>query len=241
MGLAEVIGFAKLQSLSMRAAKMSMIFTLVAGAFGGLQLAAGAAGCDPEAYPLEPTFCDDWCRVLLRARCDQEPENCVRLCEQSKAEGACFERQEALRACYQAAPSDGWVCTGTGFRTLPRPPEPLCRDERDALIACAYPPVATCLVTCRLVEADFNTDGGADAEAPDGATCPARDIPCDSICWSAGRYLDADASEEDLNALIRCALDSVDACYGRGDGGLGGDAQPTWSTVLPACAESLGE
>lgn len=211
--------------------------------------------CDYDDYPLEPTFCDDWCRVLLRADCEQEPENCVRSCERSVAQGDCFPLQEQLLSCYDGTKPSDWACTGSGFQTTPRPDETLCQPERDALIACAYPSVKQCLDVCRAVETAVQADAGPDAQNPPGRACPSRDIPCDSICWllvagyAGGEGDDAGASDAGsvsssvASDLIDCALGRADACRsGEVDGGDAspGSLQATWGTALRDCAEAAG-
>ncbi|MET0410755.1 MAG: hypothetical protein ABW217_05645, partial [Polyangiaceae bacterium] len=96
------------------------------------------AQCDYSAYPIEPTFCDDWCYTLRRVACDQEPENCVRACEADR-EPRCASEHEVLRACYAAEPVESFVCVGQGFGADIRPRQGVCQPERDALIACAAP------------------------------------------------------------------------------------------------------
>jgi hypothetical protein len=224
---------------------------MLAGAVG--VLAAWLTRCDYTDYPLEPTFCDEWCRVLLRSNCDQEPENCVRTCERSIAPAECFDLQVALLDCYRATPDDQFVCSGQGFQQNARPEEWVCPGERDALIDCAYPEVKVCLDVCRAVEQSQVGDASADASASSEPSCPSHDIPCDSICWVARRYLvqlsdggdtlDASgpADAASLGALaplvIDCALDRAQACRA-GDSPDGGDQN--WASVLLECAEQLG-
>src|SRR5688572_20109926 len=86
-------------------------------------LGAWVTDCDTSDYPLDPTFCDEWCRVLMRPGCDQEPENCVRNCERSIAPAECFELQATLLECYRATPASEFVCAGQGFQTSARPHE----------------------------------------------------------------------------------------------------------------------
>jgi hypothetical protein len=147
-------------------------------------VAAWGTHCDYTDYPLKPTFCDEWCRVLLRSNCDQEPENCVRNCERSLAPQECTELEGTLLQCYQAVPASEFVCSGQGFQQIARPEERVCQSERDSLIDCAYPEVKLCLDVCRALESSY-----ADAEpfdsGPAGRVCPSSDIPCDSICWLA--------------------------------------------------------
>lgn len=218
--------------------------------------AAWVTHCDYSDYPLEPTFCDDWCRVLLRADCGQEPENCVRTCERSLGPAQCKPLHLELLACYEATPASEFVCTGQGFQTQTRPEEWVCPAERERLIECAYPEVELCLDVCRAIEASQPSDAGADAATPSGQICPSYDIPCDSICWVANRYLersdagagatnDASIGASDAGTLgelapklIECALERADECRN----GTVGDAEPdpTWSAVLLHCAEELG-
>jgi hypothetical protein len=200
--------------------------------------------------------------MLLRADCDQEPENCVRICERSKAEGPCFALQEELLDCYQAAPPSDFVCTGQGFSTTARPQEYVCAPERDALIECAYPDVKACLDLCRVVEAAYIADAGPDAQNPEERTCPSQDIPCDSICWIAGRFYSlpvdggvqggssADVSVSgsglgpaEAEQLVACALGRANRCRNGEpeDGAPDGAVQDsTWATVLTDCADELG-
>ncbi|HMR04984.1 MAG TPA: hypothetical protein PKA88_04390 [Polyangiaceae bacterium] len=212
--------------------------------------------CDYEAYPVAATFCDDWCQVLLRKDCDQEPENCVRICERSLPNEPCLSLQRELLDCYRAAPLDGFVCSGSGFGAATRPKESTCQAPRDALIECAYPDVRVCLDVCRAVESSL-TDGGTDAAAASATDrkCPSDDIPCDSICWIAGRYLSspsdagsdaaADSSfagansfDESATQLIACALDKANRCrQGQPTSPDAGESDETWGTVLASCAD----
>jgi hypothetical protein len=204
--------------------------------------------CDPSEYPLAPSFCDDWCRVLLRSNCDQEPENCVRTCEQSTGPAECSRFQASLLACYEATPPSEFVCSGQGFQEIARPEERVCQNERDALIDCAYPEVKLCLDVCRAVEASQGGDARTDAQGPGGTDCPSYDIPCDSICWLGRRFLSdppgdggdgsagggpADASApndagsglgELADDLVACALRRAEACRSGDLGDAGGDA-----------------
>jgi len=207
-------------------------------------IAASGTHCDYTDYPLEPTFCDNWCRVLFRSNCEQEPENCVRLCEQSAASQSCKEREATLLSCYEATPPSEFVCSGQGFQQIVRPEEWVCQPERDALIECAYPEVKVCLDVCRAAEAS-HADAATDAEPLPPRRCPSRDIPCDSLCWAAQRELErfradggaADAGLRDLaGAVMACATRRANECReGVGDGG-----PMNWTSTLLACAEELG-
>src|SRR5688572_10187652 len=135
--------------------------------------------CDYSEYPLPPTFCDDWCLVLLRVPCDQEPENCVRDCEADRTP-ACAAQHEQLRACYAAAPRESFVCAGQGFGSDVRPLPGVCESERDALIACAAPEEWQCLQICR--EVDGARPPESDEPLPREAECPAPAIPCGNLC-----------------------------------------------------------
>lgn len=212
---------------------------LARSALGAAALAAGLVRCDPSAYPIEPTFCDDWCRVLLRTDCDQEPENCVRDCERSIAPEPCFSLQVTLLECYRKTPASEFVCSDEGFQSPARPEEWVCQAERDALIECAYPEVKACLDVCRAAEASFATDASV---LPGSQTrCPSSNVPCDSICWTArhylGEHLDASSALGTLSpALMECAIERATQCQnGEADAGA-----QNWSSVFLACAEALG-
>jgi hypothetical protein len=210
---------------------------------GVIAIAASGTHCDYTDYPLKPTFCDNWCRVLFRSNCEQEPENCVRLCEQSATPAQCKEREATLLSCYEATPPSEFVCSGQGFQQIVRPEERVCQLERDSLIDCAYPEVKVCLDVCRAAESS-QVDAGIDAGASPQNRCPSRDIPCDSLCWAAQRELEQFRRDGGLAAGLRdlagavmaCATRRADACRnGEGDGG-----PMNWTRTLLECAEELG-
>lgn len=148
-----------------------------------------------EPYRLAATFCDDWCRATLRAGCDDEPDNCVRECELTKASEDCLASQRRLLACYEEARDSDFVCAGSGFGNATRVKPEVCRAERDALYECEAPGIGICLDLCReqqelqlaraydsetgLVSyAQLVTDAGV---VP---ACPALDQPCEALCFS---------------------------------------------------------
>jgi hypothetical protein len=115
---------------------------LALGALAGLTLSR----CDP-GYPIEPTACDDWCRVTQRANCEEDyPEGCVSNCEERQI-GRRFPRCEepwlTLAECYRGAPDSAFLCVEDESR-----PSPICIDERVALMACAFPLRGRCLEVC---------------------------------------------------------------------------------------------
>lgn len=214
----------------------------------GLPFAACATECDQEDYPLDPTFCDDWCHVLLRPGCDQEPENCVRNCERSLAVGECFPLQEALLDCYHATPASEFTCSGQGFQATARPDELVCPSERDALIECAYPDVLACLNRCRDLEMEHTGDAGDAGDAGDGTTgasgntCPAYDMPCDSMCWAGRFYLDdvppdAGTTSALTELVLNCAIERAETCRSQTGAEL---EDANWASVLGDCVDALG-
>ncbi len=194
--------------------------------------------------------------MLFRAGCDQEPENCVRVCERSLAPETCGSLHGKLLDCYEATPASEFVCLQWGFQELTFPLESVCPGERDALIECAYPEVKQCLDVCRAVEHSRVADAGDAADGfPSGNSCPSYDIPCDSICWLGHRFLsDPDAgSASDAGSdatfgdaglgeiaaqFIACALERAEACRSADAGADAGDAN--WSSVMRDCAEQFG-
>jgi hypothetical protein len=223
----------------------------------GAGLGLVALQCNADDYPLEPTFCDEWCRVIRRVPCDDEPENCVRTCERSRGPAACQDAYGVLLRCYAATPVSEFSCSDEGFNEVARPMEQICQRERDTLIECAYPNVRQCTSVCRSLESSQAADGGAE---PTRVRCPSRDIPCDSLCWFAAREISAasrdagggDASSREVfeqiaTTLIGCAIERAAACraVARGetlDAGAdaGSDVAPAnWSSVLLRCAGQL--
>ncbi|HEY6559244.1 MAG TPA: hypothetical protein VI072_18295, partial [Polyangiaceae bacterium] len=213
-----------------------------------------AIRCDADDYPLPPTFCDDWCRVIRRVPCDEEPENCVRTCERSRGPAQCQQAYRVLLGCYAGTPASEFSCSDEGFNEVARPNEHICRTERDTLIECAYPNVRACLDVCRTLEDAHQQDASAGSSR---VRCPSRDVPCDSLCWYVTREITAiirDAGASDANdggvfrdvasALITCAIERADACRAAAHGdALDGsadasdDAAPAnWSSVLLRCA-----
>lgn len=146
---------------------------------------ASLSSCESE-YPLEPTFCDDWCRATLRGGCDEEPENCVRACEQTKASEPCFELQRDLLQCYEHAPDEAFLCVdGFGGDTRVRPET--CQGQRDRLFECEAPGIGLCLDACRAIQAQ-QLSAGIDETNPEPASddvaCPTLNVPCESVCFN---------------------------------------------------------
>ncbi|HMJ13019.1 MAG TPA: hypothetical protein VK524_16470 [Polyangiaceae bacterium] len=226
------------------------------GALGGRMALAWAAlllllatRCNADEYPLDPTFCDDWCRVLRRVDCDEEPENCVRTCEASLGPAACRDEHRELFACYERTPASEFACARSGFDEEARPAEYVCRNQRDALVGCAYPNVRECIDVCRSLEARYAQDAGEDL-AED--RCPSRDLPCDSLCWVARGEIavisrDAGERSEDADSafgqtasvLITCALERAEACRLLHAIDAGTAVPENWSSVLLQCAGEL--
>jgi hypothetical protein len=233
-------------------------------------MGAMGAQCDYTAYPAKPTFCDNWCRVLLRANCGQEPENCVRACEYSKGPAECRRFHEELLGCYESAPPSAFACSGNGFQRSARPEESVCQAERDALIRCAYPEVTECLGVCRAAE-NIYAASATDAGAPSERICPSYDVPCDSICWTAYFGLppdpdpdsnpdatpanggapqtltDAGVARPTREQLVSCALETALACHSEPSADVDAsapDASTTgnanWASVLLDCEAKLG-
>ncbi len=146
------------------------------------------SGCKEE-YPLEPTFCDDWCRAT-RKNCDP-PANCVSDCELTKSSDDCFELQRDLLECYERDP-DVIMCVGEGFGERAVVKDHACRKQRDALFECEAPGIGACLQLCRVTQeeqikniaetpVDMPMADEADAGAP---SCPSLDDSCEAICWT---------------------------------------------------------
>lgn len=164
---------------------------VVAGFASGL-LATGAlsvVGCE-EDYPLEPTFCDDWCRAV-RTNCDP-PANCVRDCELTRSSDDCFPLQEELLGCYEDN-AGSIECRGEGFADQAVAVDHVCRDERDALFECEAPGIGSCLALCRqeqerqideIVDAPVSAPTTDPSDAGADAVCPRLDESCEAICWT---------------------------------------------------------
>jgi hypothetical protein len=215
----------------------------------------GFTGCDYNQYPIEASFCDDWCRTMRRTGCEQEPENCIRDCESALPSDRCLPLQSSLLTCYQAVSPDQFECAGQGFQSTVRPRPEICRPERDALIACEVPPVKECIDVCRELDASnpfVGADAGA-ASSEDGAAagCPDGPVPCERLCWEldarfgrgvAERGMRVTAtSDVDLAALgepyVRCAQEGAASCR---NGAAAGDSEQgprvSWTSLFLECA-----
>jgi hypothetical protein len=199
-------------------------------------------GCDYTEYPIEATFCDDWCRVLRRTGCEQEPENCIRDCESSRASDRCSALQSSLLDCYASTAADRFECVGQGFQSTVRPRPEICTEQRQALIRCEVPRVMECVDACEALDASdpSRTDAGAMVTSSD---CPEPPFPCERMCWE----LDArfgrgrpttlsglDATDDTNLAAIgepymRCAQARAAEC--RAGAGGGADAGAPQSTL----------
>lgn len=150
-------------------------------------------GCEGE-YVLEPTFCDDWCRVARADGCENQPDECVKDCELTRASDDCFALQRDLFECYEDEDRSTFVCLGQGFGAETRIRDEACQAERDALFECEAPGIGTCLSLCRDIQEDqlqsivepmarpmerpvAMQDAGAEQ-------CPLIDQPCESLCWT---------------------------------------------------------
>jgi hypothetical protein len=221
---------------------------LATGVFGALGLTLGVTHCDYTAYPLAPTFCDEWCHTLRQVPCDDEPENCVRRCERSRPGASCSSLLVTLKECYQEARPEDFVCWGEGFNQRVYPLESTCTSEREALIECEYPEVAECLGQCRAFEATYATMHDADA-TPD-ERCPPADVPCDALCWELQQPLSLDGNgnpdgsasdagtSDPSHQIALCVLQRALDCHTTAPP----EPEPamTWSTVLVDCVEEHG-
>jgi hypothetical protein len=231
---------------SRRSSKPRQRACVVVGLFGMGLTPLLLARCDYSAYPIEATFCDDWCFTLRRVPCDQEPENCVRDCEADR-EPRCAARHEALRVCYAAMPPESFVCVGQGFGSDIRPREGVCQVERDALIGCAAPQEWRCLQQCRDVDAAQPPEDETPLEDP--GDCPSRAIPCGNLCRQLsngdvaeavaglGGGLDEDEPPtiEQARAVLECAAELAQECRVSARAGSAGSPQ-SWQSVLFRCA-----
>jgi hypothetical protein len=215
----------------------------------------GVTGCDYNQYPIEESFCDDWCRTMRRTGCEQEPENCIRDCESALPSDRCLPLQSSLLTCYQGVPPDQFECAGQGFQTTVRPRPEICRPERDQLIACEVPRVKECIDVCRELDAS-NPFVGGDAGIPsleDGPapSCPEGPVPCERLCWEldarfgrgvAERGMRVTAtSDVDLAALgepyVRCAQEGAQSCRsGVVAAGAAVGARVSWTSLFLDCA-----
>lgn len=217
---------------------------------GGVALLLGNAvvtGCDYSGYPIEASFCDEWCRTLRRTACDQEPENCVRDCESALPSARCFELQVSLLECYRETPPDGLVCVDRGFQGQIRPRREICMAQRDELIGCEAPRVKSCIDACRALDArdPVVADGALDADV-----CPESPMPCERLCWELDARAESgifegfsgEESDGELAAvgtpLVTCAKEAARQC--QAELAVNPDvssAEPTsWTRLFLECA-----
>jgi hypothetical protein len=173
--------------------------------------------CAYSDYAIEATFCDDWCRVLRRTGCEQEPENCIRDCEGSLPSPRCRAHQAALLECYESTPADRFACVGQGFQSTVRPQPEICTEQRHTLIGCEAPRVLDCIQACSAIDTSAaSSDAGVQ---PLDDRCPGPPFPCERLCWeldARGAAFGATSGDADLAALgepaIRCALARANEC-----------------------------
>jgi len=200
-------------------------------------------GCDYSDYPIEASFCDDWCRTLRRTPCEQEPENCIRDCENSLPSARCFDRQVTLLACYEETSPEQLVCVEQGFQGQVRPMPDICTEDRDALIECEAPRVKECIDACRQLDAE---DPVVPGEGIAVEICPESPVPCERLCWEINARADLlaggdDADDVDLTTLgrplITCARDGARQCIQDAAGAPPTNAPVTsWTSLFLECA-----
>jgi hypothetical protein len=146
-------------------------------------------GCG-EAYPLPPTACDDYCRVVQRNGCDDdEPAGCVRECEEAAAAAAaqsCDEAWSAQNRCLLSAEPASFVCQN-GRSRIPD----TCLDERRAVSECLAPGSGACFDQC----------------VRQATECRADLLDCEAAC----QHPNPDCRRVDT-AYDRCRLDYAVEC-----------------------------
>jgi hypothetical protein len=231
----------------------------------GAALSAGylsVTGCDYSSYPIEASFCDDWCRTLRRTDCDQEPENCIRDCESALPSDRCQPLQASLLSCYAAVPPDQFECVGQGFQATVRPRPEICTLERDELISCEVPRVMDCIDVCRELDASdpfasprVPTSDGMLVAPSEDRVCPESPLPCERLCWvldarfgrgEAERGMRVTAtSDVDLAALgeplIRCAQEGARVCREETALETLAGARVSWTSLFFECTGLPGD
>ena len=100
-----------------------------------------------DAYSLPPTPCDDHCRAVQRAGCDEDwPADCVRDCESAdgpRARGRCAAAWSARDACLLRADPHDFVCKDDKSRVPDN-----CLAERRRLSDCLAPGSGFCFDEC---------------------------------------------------------------------------------------------
>jgi hypothetical protein len=202
--------------------------------------------CEYDEYPVEASFCDDWCHTLRRTSCDQEPENCVRDCERALPSAACFELQVTLLDCYRGTPAAQLVCVDSGFQGEIRPRPEICTPERDALIECEAPRIQACIDACRELDAADPVVAG-----PPEAHCPVSPMPCERLCWTiddlasgsaVGQLIESGSADlSTLGApLIDCARAGARECWQAAESVAPEEAaelpRVSWTSVFFECA-----
>jgi hypothetical protein len=219
-----------------------------------LALAAGYVGvtaCDYTDYPIQATFCDDWCRVMRRTGCEQEPENCIRDCQGSLPSQRCQPLQSSLLDCYQNTPADRFECVGQGFQSTVRPRPEICTEQRQSLIRCEVPRVMECVEACAELDAS-DPSRSPDAGASPGASagmCPQPPFPCERLCWELdARFGRGEATNLDMTIdrnddtdlaslgapLIRCAQARAAEC--RSGASPAPPEGVSWTALFLECA-----
>jgi len=106
-------------------------------------VALAICGCD-SGYPIDPTACDDFCRALQRADCqDDAPADCVRDCEARRASPDCDASLTALGECYAESDPSAFTCDDDRTKV-----GPVCHAERRALDECVAPGSGVCFDEC---------------------------------------------------------------------------------------------
>ena len=142
--------------------------------------------CESYEYPIDPTFCDDWCRATMRADCEgDQPDVCVRDCNTLDVAKNCRQLEQELLDCYAEKQAADFSCFAEGEEDPKSTPNAgVCEAEKQAFDDCQNADFTDCQDRCAKLVAEAQSAFEEASDDPQGWSCGSLRTDCECACFS---------------------------------------------------------